>query len=55
MTDHKRRSGVKHPRLFILIPLGFVLIVVAMLLFGAGVNEATEEEFEETVPVMPEE
>ena len=55
MTDQKRRSGVKHPRLFILVPLGFVLIVGALLLFGEGVQEATEGEFEETVPVVPEE
>lgn len=54
MTDRKRRSGVKHPRLFILIPLGFVLIVGALLLFGVGVQEATEDGVE-TVPVVPEE
>lgn len=54
MTDHNRRSGVKHPRLFILIPLGFVLIVGALLLFGEGVQEATDDGVE-TVPVVPEE
>jgi hypothetical protein len=54
MPDHKRRSGVKHPRLFILIPLGFVLIVGALLLFGVGVQEATDDGVQ-TVPVVPEE